>query len=392
MRRITDTERRARLATRHHLAPSAKAADAVALADRMVGLHATDPATVFLAAAARLRRPTVGALERALYDDRTLVRTLCMRRTLFVVPVDLVPIVQAAVTDALVPAERKRTVRMIEEAGIARAGTQWLRRAEGETLAAVEAAGEITGADLSKAVPRLRQQIPYGEGKSWAGKMGMTTRVLFLLACEQRVVRGRPQGAWTSTRYRWAPMRSWLPDGFAAWKPDEARADLARRWLAAFGPGTVADLKWWTGWPLGRTRQALVALDTVDVELEDGRPALVLAGDEAPVRSPKPWAALLPSLDPTTMGWAERDWYLGPHKAALFDRAGNAGPTVWWDGRVVGGWTQRPDGEIVWRVLDDIGVDGRRAVEREAERLRAWLDGTVVVARFPTPLHEQLRR
>src|SRR5262245_28098026 len=236
MRRITDTERRARLATRHHLAPSAKAADAVALADRMVGLHATDPATVFLAAAARLRRPTVGALERALYDDRTLVRTLCMRRTLFVVPVDLVPIVQAAVTDALVPAERKRTVRMIEEAGIARAGRRWLRRAEGETLAAVEAAGEITGADLSKAVPRLRQQIPYGEGKSWAGKMGMTTRVLFLLACEQRVVRGRPQGAWTSTRYRWAPMRSWLPDVFAVWTPDEARADLARRWLAAFAP------------------------------------------------------------------------------------------------------------------------------------------------------------
>src|SRR5262245_32339609 len=391
MRRITDTERRARLATRHHLAPSAKAADAVALADRMVGLHATDPATVFLAAAARLRRPTVGALERALYDDRTLVRTLCMRRTLFVVPVDLVPIVQGAVTDALVPAERKRTVRMIEEAGIARAGRRWLRRAEGETLAAVEAAGEITGADLSKAVPRLRQQIPYGEGKSWAGKMGMTTRVLFLLACEQRVVRGRPQGGWTSTRYRWAPMRSWLPDGFPGWKPDEARAELARRWLATFGPATVEDLKWWTGWPLGQTRAALAALETVDVELEDGRAGLVLAGDEGPVRQPAPWTALLPSLDPTTMGWAERDWYLGPHRPAVFDTNGNAGPTVWWGGRIVGGWTQHQDGEIVWRVLEDIGADGRRAVEQEVERLERWLDGTVVVARFPTPLYQELR-
>jgi len=391
VRRILDRERRARLATRHHLAPSAKATDAVALADRMVGLHATDPATVFLAAAARLRRPTVAAVERALYDDRTLVRTLCMRRTLFVVPVGLVPIVQAAVTDALVPPERKRTVRMIEEAGIARDGAGWLRRAEAETLSAIDAAGEITGADLSKAVPRLRKQIPYGEGKTWAGKMGMTTRVLFLLACEQRVVRGRPQGAWTSTRYRWAPMRSWLPEGFPTWKPDEARAELARRWLAAFGPGTVADLKWWTGWPLGQTRQALHGLDTVDVELEDGRTALVLAGDEEPVRPPAPWATLLPSLDPTTMGWAERDWYLGPHRAAVFDRAGNAGPTVWWDGRIVGGWTQLPDGEIVWRLLDDVGADGRRAVGQAADRLRAWLDGTVVAARFPTPLHEELR-
>jgi hypothetical protein len=392
VRRTSDRERRARLATRHHLAPSAKAEDVVTLADQMVGLHATDPATVFLAAAARLKKPTVDAVERALYDDRTLVRTLCMRRTLFVVPVGLVPIVQAAVTDALVPGERTRTVRMIEQAGIARDGARWLSRAESETLAAIDAAGEITGADLSKAVPRLRKQIPYGEGKTWAGKMGMTTRVLFLLACEQQVVRGRPQGAWTSTRYRWAPMRSWLPEGFRAWKPDEAQAELARRWLAAFGPGTAADLKWWTGWPLGRTRHALEALDTIDVELEDGRTGLVLAGDEEPVRSPAPWAALLPSLDPTTMGWAERDWYLGPHRAALFDRAGNAGPTVWWDGRIVGGWTQLPDGEVVWGLLDDVGAGGRRAVEQAVDRLQAWLDGTVVAARFPTPLHEELRR
>ena len=392
MRRISDRERRARLATRHHLTTKAKATDVVALAERMVGLHSTDPATVFIGAAARLRKPTVQAVEQALYDDRTLVRTLCMRRTLFVVPVGLVPIVQAAVTDALVPPERKRTVRMIEEAGIARDGARWLRRAEAETLAAIEDAGEITGADLSKAVPRLRKQILYGEGKTWGGKVGMTTRVLFLLACEQRVVRGRPQGAWTSTRYRWAPMRSWLPDGFPSWKPDEARAELARRWLAAFGPGTVSDLKWWTGWPLGQTRRALAELDTVDVELEDGRPGLVLAGDDAPARAPTAWAALLPSLDPTTMGWAEREWYLGPHRPAVFDTNGNAGPTVWWDGRIVGGWTQRPDGEIVWRVLEDIGADGRRAVAREVARLQAWLDGTVVVARFPTPLYAELRR
>jgi hypothetical protein len=245
--------------------------------------------------------------------------------------------------------------------------------------------------ELAQAVPRLRKQIPYGEGKRWGGKMGMTTRVLFLLSCEQRVVRGRPEGSWTSTRYRWAPMSAWCPDGFPSLKPDEARAELARRWLAAFGPGTVADIKWWTGWSLGQTRQALAALDTLEVELQNGAAGFVLAGDGAPVPSPKPAAALLPSLDPTTMGWTERDWYLGPHKPALFDRAGNAGPTVWWDGRIVGGWIQRKDGEIVWRLLEDIGTEGERAVEREGARLHAWLAGVVVVPRFRTPLYEELR-
>ena len=89
---------------------------------------------------------------------------------------------------------------MIEEAGIARDGARWLRRAEAETIAAIEERGEATGADLSKLVPRLREQIPYGEGKTWAGKMGMTTRVLFLLAWSSvscaagRKARGRARG------------------------------------------------------------------------------------------------------------------------------------------------------------------------------------------------------
>jgi hypothetical protein len=391
VRRISDTERRARLVVRHHLAPSAKSADVVALAGRLVGLHATDPATVFLAAAARLKNPTVEHVERALYDDRTLVRTLCMRRTLFVLPVELVAVVQAAITDVLVPGERKRTIRMIEENGIARDGARWLRQVEAQTLGAIEARGEATGAELAKAVPRLRKQVPYGEGKRWAGKMGMTSRVLFLLSCEQRVVRGRPEGSWTSTRYRWAPMNAWLADGVPSMHRDEARPELVRRWLQAFGPGTVADIKWWTGWPLGQTRQAIAGVDTVDVELDDGSVGIVRADDDAPVPPPEPAAALLPSLDPTTMGWRERDWYLGAHRPAIFDSSGNAGPTVWWDGRIVGGWTQRTGGEVVWRLLDDIGADGRRAVEVEAERLEKWLAGTFVVARYSTPLYEELR-
>ena len=73
--------------------------------------------------------------------------------------------------------------------------------------------------------------------------------------------------------------------------------------------------------------------------------------------------ALLPPLDPTTMGWFERDWYLGPHKPQLFDTAGNAGPTAWWDGRIVGGWHQAESGEVELQLLEDVGADGRAAIE-----------------------------
>ena len=90
------------------------------------------------------------------------------------------------------------------------------------------------------------------------------------------------------------------------------------------------------------------------------------------------------------MGWKEREWYLGYHAGRLFDRNGNAGPTVWNDGRVVGGWTQRPDGEVVFRLLEDVGAASVAAIETAAGRLQAWLGDIRVVPRFPTALQKEL--
>jgi hypothetical protein len=118
----------------------------------------------------------------------------------------------------------------------------------------------------------------------------------------------------------------------------------------------------------------------------------VAAGDTAPVAPPEPWAALLPGLDPTSMGWQNRDWFLDPaHRAALFDRSGNIGPTVWWNGEIIGGWAQRPDGEVVWRLFPDAGAGAaEQAVAAEAARLAGWVGGARVTPRFRTPLEKEL--
>jgi hypothetical protein len=148
-------------------------------------------------------------------------------------------------------------------------------------------------------------------------------------------------------------------------------------------------VKWWTGWNLRDTRAALAGSATEEVDL-DGVAGVVLADDLEPELPVDPQAVLLPALDPTVMGWAERDWYLGSHRERLFDRNGNAGPTVWWDGRVVGGWAVRPDATVAVQVLDRLGRDARAAVDDAAGRVESWLDGTRFTPRFRTPLEREL--
>jgi hypothetical protein len=395
VRTISDAERRARLALRHRLASSARADDVAAVTGEICGLHATDPASVFLAARARLREPSVEAIERALYRERSLVRILGMRRTMFVVPVELAAVVHASSTRALVPVQRKLLVKHLEEGGVTGDGDAWLRTAMDDTLRALEARGEAKATELSQDVPALRSKLALAQDKSYAANPAVGPRVLFLLAAEGKIVRGRPLGTWTSTLYRWAPMSSWLPAGLGELDAEDAATELVRRWLWAFGPGTYADLKWWTGWPAGLLRHALARVDPVEVALEGGVAGLVLPGDDeldpSPPTPAEPFAALLPALDPAPMGWQARDWYLGAHRERLFDRSGNIGPTVWWDGRIVGGWAQRKDdGEVVLALLEDAGAEASAAIAAEAQRVRDWIGDVRVTPRFRTPLEREL--
>jgi len=391
VRSITVDERRARLGQRHRLAPGARVDDdPVAVARSVVALHATDPATVVLSTIQRMRTPEPAAVERALFEERTLLRMLAMRRTLWTVAVEDLAVVQRSSGDAVAAAERRRFIKILEDAAVAKDGERFLRRVEDKALAALDDAGELAAGDLSKQAKELAIQIPMNEGKAYAATIGVAPRVLLLLAADGRVVRGRTTGGWTSSRHLWARIEQWLGAPIADLPVDEARAALARAWLERFGPATVDDLKWWTGWGVGHTRAALAALDLEAVDL-DGTEGLVLAGD---TQSPalEPFVTLLPGLDPSTMGWKHRDWYLGEHRSRIFDANGNGGPTVWMDGRIVGGWAQRKTGEVVFRLLEDIGAERADQVAARAAALEAVLGEARVVVRFPGPLDRELAR
>ena len=377
-------ERRARLGVRHRLAPGAAASDPVEVARALVAVHGTDPSSVYLGLLARMAGGGIESVEQALYRDRTLIRLLGMRRTVFVAPLDTAALIQAACSRTVAARERRKLVSWLAESGVNGDPDAWLADVEQAALRALTARGEATAAELADDDPRLRTQIVLARGKPYEGRQNVSSRVLFLLAAQGQVVRGRPRGSWTSHQYRWVPLSRWSPDGLADWPAAVAEVELARRWLRAYGPATVEDLRWWTGWGKTQASRVLTELKPAEVEL-DGQPGIVLADDLDPAPDPgansEPWAALLPALDSTPMGWQQRAWFLGEHGPRLFDRAGNIGPSLWWDGRIVGGWAQDRHGEIVCRFLEDAGSEAAAAADAAARRLAAVLGGVRLAAR-----------
>jgi hypothetical protein len=382
-------ERRSRVSLRQHLAPSALADTPVRVARDLVALHATDPATVFLSIFARTQDATVSDVEDALYVKRELVRMLGMRRTMFVVPDESASVVQAACAQAIAIRLRRQYQQFLEGAAIVEDVPDWWDRIEEATLRVLARRGEATAQELGQDVPELKTQIRLAEGKSYAGTQSIATWMLMTLSAEGEIVRGRPRGSWISSQYRWAPIDAWLPSGLFAVDTAAAQVALIGEWLRAFGPGTLADIKWWTGLTMGEVKRAVQALEVVEVDLGETT-ALLLADDAESSVVGESWAALLPALDVTPMAYVQRDWFLGPHAAALFDRSGNIGPSVWCDGRIVGGWAQRPNGAVAVKLLEDVGRAAESLVADEAHALESWLGSTRVTPRFRTPLEREL--
>lgn len=385
MRSFSPAERRARLARRHLLTGSS-AVDVTEAASRLVGLHATDPATPYLSLWARIPGFRTADLDAALYEERSVVKHLAMRRTLWIVHADELPAVQAAASDRVAANERKRLIADVEKAGIAADGTAWLEAASAAVLRHLEQ-GPTSAAQLRAALPELAGTYDPAPGKTWGGEGPISPRVLTVLAVQGHLVRGPNDGGWTTSRPRWASSETWLAAGDPA-HADGARETLVRNWLRAFGPATVNDVKWWFGNTLTWARAALTDIGAVEVRLEDGdgAPGYVLPDDLESEPPAEPSCALLPGLDVTTMGWQDRDWYLGEHRSQIFDRNGNAGPTAWCDGRVVGGWRQDPQGRVEVQLLEDVGTAASTALHRKADELTAWLDGVRIKPRFPSPL------
>lgn len=380
---ITTAERRSRLARRHRLLAEERCDDVATVVDDVLALHSSDPATVHLSAWARMANPSRTAVEDALYEQRSLVRHHVMRRTLWVAGREEMALMNATSGRRVHADEHRKTLAMLANNGIADPQA-WFDEAAAEVLSVVHEQGPVTTRRIGDVLPHLRTKLESTPGNPKTAMISTHSRLLVDLGFAARVVRTRPSGDWHTSAYAWSATDRWLGADLPTLDREESAARLVDHWLRRFGPGTTTDLQWWLGWTKTQTRAALTAADAEPVELEDGpEPGWVAADDLDPEPDAGEWIAVLPSLDATTMGWKQRDWYLPDHAGDAFDRYGNAGATIWVDGRVVGAWTQTKEGDLRHLWFESVPVRRRRQVERRLDEVRDWLGTTVVTERFP---------
>src|SRR5438552_1811858 len=271
---------------RHHLDRRAPAGSLLAVARRLCGLHAQVMSSAELTVWARVEDLDRRAVQRALWEDRTLVKTWAMRGTLHLLPAGELPLWHAALSTSrryLKPALWQKYFGItIEE----------LDRLT-EAIAAALDGRVMTREELVREVGRLTGSAAFGvklAESSWGTILkpaAFTGRLCFGPSLGQRV--------------RFTHPDTWLAQAAQPMNPEAAAAAITRRYLAAYGPATCDDFaKWWGGASVTSIRQWIASLgDEVSAVELDGRTAWMLAehAREARELPPSRSVSLLPAFD-----------------------------------------------------------------------------------------------
>jgi len=390
MRRISTAERRNRLAIRHRLVPWERTDDVVAIADGLVALHSSDPATVFLSAGVRMENPSISAMEEALYRHRSLVRHHAFRRTIWVMTPEVARWAHASATVKIASAERKKILSIVGAQPDIDDAERWWADALADVRSLLAEAGPLPTREIGKRLPELTRRLTMGAATRHPADVAAHTRLLLLAGFEATLVRTAPLHGWNTAEYSWSDVIDWLGVPLAGAEVGESAAAILERWLDRFGPATEVDIRWWTGWTATQMRAALDAIGAEPVMVEGDQQAWDLV-DATNVGEVGPWVALLPGLDATTMGWKERSWYLSDAATArTFDRSSNAGPTIWRNGEVIGGWVQRDDGSVAHELFVDLSQRERQLLDEQIDRFVELVGDTRVRVRFPARNQREL--
>jgi DNA glycosylase AlkZ-like len=377
MLKVTWRQAAAWRVTRHYLDQRAPAGSVLVVASRLCGLHAQLMSSAELSAWARVENLDREAVRCALWKERTLIKTWAMRGTLHLLPANELPMWHAAFSIS------KRFLR--ESAwkkyyGITLKELDQITEAIGTALDG----RVLTREELAQEVSRITQKSAFGPKvalSSWG-------TLLRPAAFTGRLCFGPSQGQLV----RFTRPASWLRCKLKAIDPEEATAEITRRFLAAYGPATCHDLaRWWTGGGVATARQWVAALgeEVCPVDLE-GTQAWILAAHAPELRDLKPAKSvrLLPGFDPYVVAascHAER-LLRGKPRGLVFRPQGWISPVLLVNGFIEGTWRHEIKGsgmKVAIEPLVKAPVWVKRAAAEEADRLATFLGCSLSLAWKP---------
>jgi Winged helix DNA-binding domain len=368
---------------RHQLDERAPAGDMLAVVARIAGLHAQVLSSAELTLWARVDDLAPDAVRRALWEERSLVKTWAMRGTLHLLVAAEFPLWQAALS-----------TRRLWEAGAWQRGFGISLDELGRLTDAVGQALDghmLTREELAVEVGRLTGSEALGDKlrESWGAMLKPAAalgRLCFAPNQGQQVRFTRPD--------------TWL-GGWRDHDPDQAVAEVARRFLAASGPVTREDFARWWGIPSpaqGRRLLERLGQEVAPVEVE-GTAAYALAADLPGLagagrrgragkgrRAAGPGSVrLLPAFDQYVITATRQAEHLmpGPFKDRIYRPQGWLSPVLLVDGRMDGVWRQETRGRRLQVTIEPflpLPARARRAAEAEAERLAAFAGGRLELA------------
>jgi len=294
------------------------------------GIFGANPVS-FLSIRARRPGVRISDLEEALLNDRSLLRAGAFRGSLFVLSAVDYPIYYRSLYH-LLQTQGMETLRKagIDERQLFRC-SYLLKESQFELPRTMEQLTEVIFPALKK---KYEPEV---------------LRLLFRKLCDVGVLVRTSNKGWRGNDFAYALFEKWLPDiNLSGENPESARTEIVRRYLRCYGPASLEDIAWWTGFGSTQIQRSIGHLrrEAVRFPVEGFREDLVgLRECVELLRKPEQARApiqFLPPWDPFTFGWAnkrrviEKEW-----QPWVYDNACNAASTIVESGRVVGIWQFR---------------------------------------------------
>ena len=351
---------------RHHLTKRAPPDRAVNTVGDILGLNAQGALNYQLSLWNRVEGLDPSFLPRALLEERSLVRSWFMRDTVHIIPTADLPMFRRGLEESLMREWNRWTVRT----GRKESPRSWeplyprvLRALDGETLTLNQIVEEV-GWEGENPKPNL-------------------SRLVREMSLRGLVCHADSSGPWHhSSEHSFARVDQWVPVvDMSVASPADTTAELAVRYMGAYGPASAADFAYWTG---GRVTDVKPVIEGVshlltEVSIEGQRGSYYIPSeDESAIEAirAEPFTRLLPQFDALIMGHKDKSRFIDPaDRKEIFLPRGDVAATLMVSGKVRGTWSMRRGGhgwDLSISPSRPLSADEREMTEAEIDGMREF--------------------